>query len=214
MTVTAPTARRPWGPPRTDIPAAEFPAATKYAIITEWLGRVAVVAAVILFALVMTAIHKGLQVQHTADSVVDNFITTNRYFDERADLTAPATAREQLQQLQTILTDLNTVAATDVEHLGLLLPDATALVAAGQGDNQIAQQLQTVAVTLQGAAASIHQVAATADTTVGQVSTQLNTALELVRKLNAELTRTTDKLAPIPAQDGLIPPPAPAPGEN
>lgn len=203
--------RRPWGEHvRTDLPDEEFPTSTRFSIATEWAGKAAAVLAIVLFVLVLMAIHKGLLVQHTAARVVTDFRTTNQYFDERADLTAPATARKQLEDLRSVLNDLNAAGARDVAQLNDLLPDAQALLVAGQADSQIAQQLNTVTGSLQTAAGSIHRIAATADTTVGQVATKLDEALRLVRQLNAELTRTTVKLAPIPAQDGVIP----APGEN
>ena len=203
--------RRPWGEQvRTDLPDDEFPTSTRFAIATEWAGKVAAVLAIVLFVLVLMAIYKGLLVQHTAKTVVTDFRTTNQYFDERADFTAPATARKQLEDLRAVLNDLNAAGARDVQQLNDLLPDARALLVAGQTDSQIAEQLNTVTGSLRTAAGSIHQIAATADTTVGQVATKLDEALRLVRQLNAELTRTTVKLAPIPAQDGFIP----APGEN
>ncbi|MCA4997884.1 hypothetical protein HWD35_24505 [Tsukamurella tyrosinosolvens] len=158
----------------------------------------------------MMAIHKGLLVQHSAKTVVTNFRTTNQYFDTRADLTAPATARKQLEHLRVILADLNAAGARDVEQLSALLPDASALLAAGRGDSDIARKLQAVAASLQTAAKSINQIAESSDTTVQQVGIKLAQALALTRQLNAELYRTTVKLAPIPAQDGIIP----APGEK
>lgn len=210
-TVTTIDRRRPWGDQiRSDLPPEEFLASTRYAIATEWAGKVAAVLAIMLFVLVLMAIHKGLLVQHSAQTVVSDLRTTNQYFDERADFTAPATARQQLEQLRGVLDDLNAAGARDVQQLNDLLPDARALLVAGQGDSEIAEQLRGITGSLQEAAGSIHQIAATADTTVGQVATKLDEALRLVRLLNAELTRTTVKLAPIPAQDGFIP----APGEN
>ncbi|AZG46816.1 hypothetical protein [Gordonia insulae] len=203
--------RRPWADQvRTDLPPDELPTSSRFAIVTEWAGKFAAVLAVVLFILVLLAIHKGLLVQHTAKTVVTDFRTTNQYFADRADLTAPATARKQLEQLRAVLDDLNSAGARDVDQLNALLPDARALLVAGQNDSQIAEQLRGVTGSLQSAATSIHKIAATADNTVAQVAVKLDQALRLARQLNAELNRTTVKLAPIPAQDGLIPPP----GEN
>lgn len=210
MATTMTAGRRPWGSERTDIPRSEFPTSTRCALVTEWVGKLGAVAAIVLFVLVMMAIHKGLLVQHSAKTVVTNFRTTNQYFDTRADLTAPATARKQLEHLRVILADLNAAGARDVEQLSALLPDASALLAAGRGDSDIARKLQAVAASLQTAAKSINQIAESSDTTVQQVGIKLAQALALTRQLNAELYRTTVKLAPIPAQDGIIP----APGEK
>ncbi|OUS81343.1 hypothetical protein [Rhodococcus sp. NCIMB 12038] len=180
---------------------------TRYATITEWCGRAAAVIAVVLFAMVLLTIHKGLLVQDSARTVVDNFRVTNEFFAQRADLTAPATARRQLDELNGVLAQLNSAAATDVDHLAALLPNAQALVAAGQGDTQIAGELESVATTLQGSAASLHQISADANTTVTAVNDELTRALDLTNQLNAELTRTTNKLALVPASDALIPAP-------
>ncbi|MBF6278411.1 hypothetical protein IU458_33690 [Nocardia nova] len=166
--------------------------------------------AVILFVLVLSAIQKGLSVQDSTRSIVDNFRTTNEMFSERADLAAPATARRQLDELKEILAQLNSVASADVDHLAALLPNASALRAAGESDVQIAAQLQGMAATLADAATSLHRISAAANTTVSEINDELGRALELVAQLNAELTRTTNKLAPLPAQDAVIP----APGGN
>ncbi|TQC49776.1 hypothetical protein EEB14_07415 [Rhodococcus sp. WS4] len=197
-------------PHRLDIPSTATPSSTGFAVATEWMGRLAAVLAVVLFGLVLAAIHKGELVQDSARTIVDNFRLTNEYFAQRADLTAPATAHRQLDELAGVLAQLNTATAADVEHLAALLPDARALLAAGQGDTQIAGQLETVATTLQGSAASLHQISADANTTVSDVNNELSTAIDLVNALNAELTRTTNKLALIPEQGAFIP----APGGN
>lgn len=192
---------------RPDVPIAAIPGSSGYAVATEWLGRLAAVLAVVLLGMVLATIHKGSQVQNSARTIVDNIRVTNDFFAQRTDLTAPATARKQLDELAGILTQLNTVAATDVDHLSALLPDAQALLAAGQGDTAIAGQLETVATTLQGSAESLHAISANANTTVTAVDTELSTALDLVGQLNAELTRTTNKLALVPETGAIIPAP-------
>lgn len=197
---------------RPDIPPEDVSDANGFTVATEWVGRVAAVMAIVLFALVMIAIQKGLEVQDSARTVVTNFHTANDYFDERADLTAPATARRQLEELQGVLVQLNKQTAIDVEHLGHLLPDMRDLLAAGRGDTRIAKQLQGIATTLQQSAASLQTISSNADQTVSSVDGQLDEAIALVQQLNNELARTTRKLAPIPPQDGIIPPPAPAGG--
>lgn len=193
---------------RPDIPSEEVVEPRNgFTIATEWIGRVAAVVAVVLFVLVMIAIQKGLDVRDSADDIVTNFHTANDYFDQRTDLEAPARARQQLEQLQGVLADLNRTTAADVDELNSLLPDMQALLAAGQGDTQIAKQLEGIATVLKGSAGSLHNIAADADTTVSTVGQRIDQALSLVQQLNNELARTTRKLAPIPAQDGLIPPP-------
>lgn len=197
-------------PQRLDVPMTAAPGSTGFAQVTEWMGRLAAALALVLFGLVLITIHKGHLVQDSARTIVDNFRLTNDYFAQRADMTAPATARRQLDELAEVLAKLNTATATDVEHLAALLPNARTLLAAGQGDTAIAGQLRTVAHALQGSAASLHQISAAADSTVSDVDHELTTAIELVHQLNSELTRTTNKLALIPAQDAFIP----APGGN
>ncbi|ROZ88051.1 hypothetical protein EEB19_22630 [Gordonia sp. OPL2] len=169
--------------------------------------------ALVLFVLVMLAIDKGLAVQDSARQVVNNFHTANDYFDERADLTAPATARRQLEELQGVLTELNRSAAVDVTNLAALVPTMQKLLAAGQGDQQIAATLDGIAASLRESAGSLKSISAKANTAVNGVNEQLVAAIDLVDQLNNELSRTTRKLAPIPAQDGLIPAPQ-QPGGN
>lgn len=184
-----------------------LPAAGGYTVATEWLGRLAAAMAAVLLVLVLMSIQQGLHVQHSSRTIVSNFRDTNQYFTRRADLTAPATARQQIEQLKTILTELNTAAAADADQLAAVLPDLRSLLAAGQGDANIASQLQAIAATLQDAASSLHRITADADATVSAVNNQLTVAIGLVDQLNAELSRTADKLAPIPAQDAIIPAP-------
>lgn len=195
---------------RGDVPGTALPTTGPLATTTEWLGRLAAILAIALFILVLICIHKGKLVRDSAYTVVSNFTVTNAMFDERADLTAPATARRQLDELASILADLNTTTTADVDSLAGLLPNARTLLAAGQGDATIAAALEGVATTLQSSAASLARISTDADQTVTDVDSSLVTAIDLVNQLNAELTRTTNKLALIPAQDAFIP----APGEN
>ncbi|WP_262365862.1 hypothetical protein [Gordonia sp. OPL2] len=198
---------------RPDIDHRTIRGSSGFAIATEAIGRVSVVVALVLFVLVMLAIDKGLAVQDSARQVVNNFHTANDYFDERADLTAPATARRQLEELQGVLTELNRSAAVDVTNLAALVPTMQKLLAAGQGDQQIAATLDGIAASLRESAGSLKSISAKANTAVNGVNEQLVAAIDLVDQLNNELSRTTRKLAPIPAQDGLIPAPQ-QPGGN
>lgn len=191
---------------RPDVAFESIPGSSGFSIATEWVGRVCFVMGIVLFVLVMIAVPKGLAVQHSARDIVDNFHTANNYFDERTDLSAPARARAELETLRGVLADLNTAAGVDVGHLANLLPTTEQLLTAGRYDSRVAAALSTIAQSLNASAASLHSIAATAGSTVSAVDDQLAQAIGLVSQLNNELARTTRKLAPIPAQDGLIPP--------
>lgn len=178
-----------------------------FSIATEWLGRLAAVMAAVLLVLVLLAIHNGLEVQHSTRAVMGNVHQSSQYFDERADMGAPARIRDQLTQLRSVLAELNSTTAADVDQLARMLPDMRKLVAAGQNDVSIAHQLYGVASSLQGAAGSLHGISADANAVVVSVNDRLVAALGLADQLNAELRRTTGKLAPLPAQGNLIPAP-------
>nr|WP_271208853.1 hypothetical protein [Rhodococcus wratislaviensis] len=158
--------------------------------------------------LVLIAIHEGLAVRQSTRAIVDNFTHANQYFDERADLTAPARVRKELEDLRGVLAELNTATAADVDQLATMLPDMQALVAAGGNDVNIAHQLHGVSSSLQGAAGSLHAISADADAAVVKVNDRLLAAQQLADQLNAELGRTTVKLAPLPAQGNVIPSPS------
>ncbi|GGO00741.1 hypothetical protein GCM10011610_70030 [Nocardia rhizosphaerihabitans] len=190
-----------------DNAAVRYPL-TRFSRATEWLGRLAAVMSAVLLVLVLMTVRKGLDVQHSTATIVDNFRQANQYFDERADLGSPARARDELLALRTILAELDSATEADVEKLALLLPDLQILVTAGHSDVNIANQLHGVASALQSAAGSLPGIAADANASVASVNDRLLVALDLVDRLNAELQRTTDKLAPIPAQGNLIPAPA------
>nr|GLK33208.1 hypothetical protein GCM10017611_00500 [Rhodococcus wratislaviensis] len=181
---------------------------TKFSIATEWLGRIAAVMSAVLLVLVLIAIHEGLAVRQSTRAIVDNFTHANQYFDERADLTAPARVRKELEDLRGVLAELNTATAADVDQLATMLPDMQALVAAGGNDVNIAHQLHGVSSSLQGAAGSLHAISADADAAVVKVNDRLLAAQQLADQLNAELGRTTVKLAPLPAQGNVIPSPS------
>lgn len=187
---------------RSDVPPDYLVGSTGCAVATEWLGRLAAAVAVALFVLVLGAINKGLLVQDSAKEIVRNFHVTNDFFATRADLTAPATARKQLQDLQALLTRLNDATATDVRLLAATLPDVARLLAAGEGDVRIAHQLDSIASVLKGAAGQLHGIAGEANATVSSVDELMAEAVVQVRLLNNELERTTRKLAPLPAAGG------------
>ena len=191
---------------RREEAAADYPV-TRFSIATEWIGRLAAVMAAVLLVLVLMTVHKGLVVHDSAGTIVGNLRQANTYFDERADLSSPARARDKLAELKMLLTQLDTVTSANVDQLAALLPDLQTLVAAGQTDVNIAHELHGVASSLQGAAGSLHSISADADASVASVNDRLLAALDLVDQLNAELQRTTDKLAPVPAQGNLIPAP-------
>lgn len=180
---------------------------TRFAVATEWLGRLAAVMSAVLLVLVLITVHKGLAVQHSTRSIVNNFRQANQYFDQRADLGAPARVRGELADLRTVLAELNTATAADVDQLATMLPQMRVLVAAGQNDVAVAHQLQGISSSLRGAAGSLHGISDEANTSVANVNNRLRTALDLVDQLNGQLQRTTNKLAPIPAQGNVIPAP-------
>lgn len=187
---------------RTDVSPVFLAGSTGWAVATEWLGRLAGAVAVALFVMVLGTIHKGLLVQDSAEEIVGNFRTTNDFFADRADLTAPRKARQQLQELQVVLTSLNEATATDVRLLAATLPNVARLLAAGKGDVRIAHQLNSIAATLKGSAGELHNIAGEANTTVSSVDRLMAQVLRQVRLLNKELARTARKLTPIPATGG------------
>lgn len=182
-------------------------APSRFSVATEWLGRAAAVLAAVLLILVVLAIHKGRVVRDSADAIITNFEDTNTLFDERADLTAPETIRHQVAELEDILAKLNTSSQVAEDAVAALIPDVHRLASAGQGDSDIAAQLAPVVATLADSTGSINSIATDANLTVTQIDASLSQAIDLVNQLNAELGRTTTKLAPIPAQDALIPAP-------
>lgn len=184
---------------RTDIPLSAVRSSSLMAITTEWLGRVAAVIAIVLFVFVAMAIGKGLAVQDSARQIVRNFHTTNGYFASRADFSAATKAKQELQQLRAVLSQLNVSTATDVTNLAATMPDVTRLLAAGKGDVNIAGQLLAIGNTLQGSAGSLHQIAGGAYTSVSTVNDLLGSAGDLVGQLNAQLAITEQKLAILPA---------------
>ncbi|MCQ4118314.1 hypothetical protein [Rhodococcus tibetensis] len=161
----------------------------------------------VLLVLVLIAIQEGLAVRQSTRAIVDNFRQANQYFDERADLAAPARVRKELSDLKIVLAELNAATAADVDQLAAMLPDMRTLVTAGHNDVDIAHQLHGVSSSLQGAAGSLHAISADADAAVVKVNDRLLAALQLADQLNAELERTTVKLAPLPAQGNVIPAP-------
>lgn len=205
----APTSRPPrsrgaagGGAARSDVPYSYLASSTRWAIGTEWLGRLAACVALVLMAMVLQTIHKGLAVQHSAHSIVTDFHTANDFFDKRADLSAPKKVRHQLETLRGVLTALNGSAAVDVRELSAVLPVVDRLLDAGHGDVRIAKQLREIAATLSGSAGDLRTIGTRADGTVSQVDRQLSEALHQIDLLNAQLDRTTHKLAILPATGG------------
>ncbi|UGT67751.1 hypothetical protein LTT66_31910 [Nocardia gipuzkoensis] len=209
--------RRAHNEQRTDIPASAFPdrrarradaaPVNCFARTTRALGWVSAGMAAVLLVLVVTAIHNGREVRDSATDIVTNLHTVNNYFDKRADLTAPQRARAELAELAGVLGELDRLTAHNADRVAEMLPDAKKLVAAGSGDVTIAHQLRDLTSGLAGAAQQINSTAGSADGSVAQIDTALAKAIELVTQLNSELKRTTDKLAPLPAQGALIPAP-------
>jgi hypothetical protein len=168
----------------------------------EWLGGLAAVLAVTLTALALLTIYKGRLFQGDVRHIVQDLHTTNDYFASRADFTMTTKARDTVQTLAGVLSDLNKSAAQDVANLAAIMPDVQRLLAAGRGDVNIAQQLQGVGATLQSSATSIRGVANNANSSVAGIDAQLSQALSLVRQLNGQLAITQRKLAILPPLGG------------
>ncbi|AEF40626.1 hypothetical protein [Hoyosella subflava] len=181
---------------------------TGFSRATEWLGRLAAVMSAVLLVLVLVAVQKGLEVKQSTRSIVGNFRQANQDFDDRADLGAPARAHNQLVELRSVLAELNVTTGVAVEKLAMMLPDMQTLVVAGRDDVDFANRLEGIAASLQGAAGSLHAISTDANSAVVVVNERLEIALGLADQLNDELRRTTNKLAPIPAQGNLIPAPS------
>lgn len=184
---------------RTDVPASAIQSSSLMSITTEWLGRIAALFAIALFILVLMTVNKGLLVQGSARQIVQNFHTTNNYFATRADFAAATKAKQELQRLQSVLTQLNGSAAVDVTNLAATEPDVSRLLAAGKGDVSIAGQLLAIGNTLQDSAGSLNQIAGGAYTSVSDVNNLLSSSIESVNQLNGQLAITERKLALLPA---------------
>jgi hypothetical protein len=184
---------------RTDIPAGELPGSSWSAIALEYLARLCAVAAVALLALVVVAIHHGRETKLAGQATTAAFRALNGYFDDRANFAAPARARQQLQTLNAILSDLDTTSAGDVDLLASTLPDVQRLKLAGQGDVAIAQQLVPVAKSLRDSLPHVVQTANSlvkACTTLGTLGDQLVTLASVLDSadppLDSVVTATRD----------------------
>jgi methyl-accepting chemotaxis protein len=164
----------------------------------KWVARCAAVAAVVLFALVIVAIHRGRVVQATAQELVATLHTNNGYFDNRVDFTMPGRIRDEVRALHTVLDQLDRSTNEDVGLLDATLPDVARLLEAGRGDVQIAQRLTGVAGTLRDAARDLRKITGDADGTVDSVDRRVATAVELVDRLDRELTDIDRKLGVLP----------------
>jgi hypothetical protein len=202
---------------RTDIPAGELPGSSWSAIALEYLARLCAVAAVALLALVVVAIHHGRETKLAGQATTAAFRALNGYFDDRANFAAPARARQQLQTLNAILSDLDTTSAGDVDLLASTLPDVQRLKLAGQGDVAIAQQLVPVAQSLRDAGKDLHTISGNADSTASAANWQVVLANQRIDELNDQLAQIQHKLAllpavPIPPDTGAQPPLLLSPG--
>lgn len=184
---------------RDDIPAHTIAGSSKTAIGLEYIAKVAALLAVALLVLVVISINRGREVQTSAKGIVADFHTANNFFTDRADFQAPTTAREELQQLSGVLTQLNGATETDVNMLAATVPDVQRLLNAGRGDVDIANQLNGVAATLKNAGQSLNGISNQADDTVSAVNGQVGAANGNVGQLNAVLAQIDHKLAVLPA---------------
>jgi hypothetical protein len=184
---------------RTDIPAGDLPGSSWSAIALEYLATLCAVAAVVLLALVVVAIHHGRETKLAGQGTTAAFRTLNGFFADRANFAAPARARQQLQTLNTVLTELDDTAAGDVDLLASTLPDVQRLLQAGRGDVTIAQQLVPVANRLREAGNDLHTIAEDADTTASAANRQVVLAKQRLDELNEQLAQIQRKLALLPA---------------
>lgn len=184
---------------RTDIPAGDLPGSSWSAIALEYLARLCAVAAVVLMVLVVVAIDHGRDTKLAGQATTDAFRTLNGFFADRANFAAPARARQQLQTLNTVLTDLDTTSADDVNLLASTLPDVQRLLLAGRGDVTIAQQLVPVATRLREAGNDLHAIAENADSTASAANRQVVLAKQRLAELNNQLAQIQHKLALLPA---------------
>lgn len=184
---------------RTDIPAGALPGSSWSAIALEHLARLCAIAAVMLLALVVVAIHHGRQTKIAGEQTTAAFRTLNGYFADRANFAAPARARQQLQSLNTVLVDLDTVTAADVDLLVSTLPDVQRLLVAGKGDVWIARELVPVAQRLREAGGDLRAIAKDADHTAAAADRQVVLANQRLNELNDQLARLERKLALLPA---------------
>jgi hypothetical protein len=202
---------------RTDIPAGELPGSSWSAIALEYLARLCAVAAVVLLALVVVAIHHGRETKLAGQATTAAFRTLNGFFDDRVNFAAPARARQQLQTLNAVLTDLDNTSASDVDLLASTLPDVQRLKLAGQGDVAIAQQLGPVAKSLRDAGKDLHTISGNADSTASAANRQVVLANQRIVELNDQLAQIQHKLTllpavPIPPDTGAHPPLLLSPG--
>lgn len=202
---------------RTDIPAGELPGSSWSAIALEYLARLCAVAAVVLLALVVVAIHHGRETKLAGQATTAAFRTLNGFFDDRVNFAAPARARQQLQTLNAVLTDLDNTSASDVDLLASTLPDVQRLKLAGQGDVAIAQQLVPVAKSLRDAGKDLHTISGNADSTASAANRQVVLANQRIVELNDQLAQIQHKLTllpavPIPPDTGAHPPLLLSPG--
>lgn len=179
---------------RPDIPSSAVPGSSRKSIALEWLARLIAVGAIVLFLLTLGLIERGKIVQASADRIVDDFRTANTFFDERADFTAPTTAREQLETLEGTLDRLSDQTVTNVDLLAATAPDVETLLASVEQDVAIAERLERNAVTLRGHAGDLRQVARDADGTVQRIDGELARAMHLVEQLNVELAEIERKI--------------------
>ena len=184
---------------RTDIPAGELPGSSWSAIALEYLARLCAVAAVVLLALVVVAIHHGRETKIAGQATTAAFRTLNGYFADRVNFAAPARARAQLQTLNTVLIDLDTTTAADVGLLASTLPDVQRLLQAGRGDVTVARELVPVADRLRGAGRDLRTIARDADKTAAAADREVVQANQRLDGLNDQLARLERKLALLPA---------------
>jgi hypothetical protein len=163
-----------------------------------WIGRLCAATAVVLFALVLLAVHRERQVHQSTDEIVATFRVNNGYFDHRVDFSHTERIRDRAGDLRRTLDDIQAAATDDVRLLGAIRPDATRLLTAAGSDLRTAHELTGIAEDLRDTAGDILGTADHAGNTVTWADARVASILDLIAQLNRRLADIDRKL-PLPA---------------
>lgn len=184
----------------SDSPAAADPLAAPAWSRTglRWVARLSAAAAVILFALVLLAVHREALVHRSTDETVATFRLNNGYFDNRVNFAQTDRIRDSSGALGQTLEQLRAAATDDVALLETILPDTTRLLTAARTDLRIARELTGTADALRHTAQNILDTAAHSNNTVASADARLGAIADLVDQLNRRLSDIDRKL-PLPS---------------
>jgi hypothetical protein len=170
----------------------------------RWVARLSAITSIVLFALVLVAIHRERLVHESTNHIVATFRLNNSYFDDRVDFAQTTRIRATAQRLEQTLEQLTAAAADDAALLATILPDTARLLAAAGADLTTARDLAGIADELHTTAGDILGTAGRAQDTVDAVHTRVSSIAALIEALNTELTRIDDKL-PLPGRPEVPP---------